>query len=220
MADTREKYTSVRRERGEENLDILSRLIKETPSQYAVRSEEALRWYQEQMRSVRLSAREFMRTAPLNKTRRILTGRFYTYFYQPKYRDILPYYDIFPVTLIIDSDSNSFSGLNFHYLAPRYRVLLLKELYQYIVQDDEEANDMTNKIRITWEILSKTAKLRWAKPCYKKYRLDHVIGPALEITPDQWDVMAMLPLARFKKESIKKVYADSREAAFKTRKIR
>ena len=140
MADTREKYTSVRRDRGEENLDILSRLIKETPSQYAVRSEEALRWYQEQMRSVRLSAREFMRTAPLDKTRRILTGRFYTYFYQPKYRDILPYYDIFPVTLIIDSDSNSFSGLNFHYLAPRYRVLLLKELYQYIVQDDEEAD--------------------------------------------------------------------------------
>ena len=104
-------------------------------------------------------------------------------------------------------------------MAPRYRVLLLKELYQYIVQDDEEADDMTNKIRITWEILSKTAKLRWAKPCYKRYRLDHVIGPALEITPDQWDVMAMLPLARFRKESIKKVYADSREAAFKTRKI-
>ena len=203
----------------QENLDILSRLLQESPSEYKVRTEEALRWYQEQMRSVRLNAREFMLVAPLDKTRRILTGRFYTYYYERKYKDVLPYYDIFPVTLIIDADSNSFSGLNFHYLAPRYRVLLLKELYQYIVQDDEEADDMTNKIRITWETLSKTAKLRWAKPCYKRYRLDHVIGPALEIEPDKWDVMAMLPLARFRKESIKKVYADSREAAFKTRKI-
>ena len=50
----------------QENLDILSRLIQETPSEYKERTEEALRWYQEQMRSVRLSAREFMRTAPLD----------------------------------------------------------------------------------------------------------------------------------------------------------
>ena len=195
-------------------MDLLEQFESQTPAEYRIRSEEALRWYQQQMRAVRINAREFYRTSGLRKTRRILTGRFYTYYYEPKYADTLPYYDIFPVVLILAHDSNSFMGLNFHYIPPRYRVLLLKELYDYATKDDEDADDMTTYIRITYEILRSAKKFRWAKPCLKRYRIDHVIGPALEVTPDHWDSVAMLPLARFKKKNIQQVYQESRVKAF------
>lgn len=195
-------------------MSLLERFESQTPSEYRIRSEEALKWYQEQMRSVSINSREFYRTSGLKKTRRILTGRFYTYYYEPKYADTLPYYDIFPVVLILAHDSNSFMGLNFHYIPPRYRVLLLKELYEYATKDSEDADDMTTYIRISYDILKAAKKFRWAKPCLKKYRLDHMIGPALEVTPDHWDSVAMLPLAKFKKQNIRLVYQDSRTKAF------
>ena len=43
-------------------------------------------------------------------------GWMFNYPYQPKYADTLPYYDLFPITLILEVRGKSFLGLNFHYL--------------------------------------------------------------------------------------------------------
>ncbi len=66
-------------------MNLLEEFESQTPAEYKIRSEEALRWYRQQMRAVRINAREFYRTSGLRKTRRILSGRFYTYYYEPKY---------------------------------------------------------------------------------------------------------------------------------------
>ena len=55
------------------------------------------------------------------------------------------------------------------------------------------------------------SKLKWAKPCLKRYLVSHIKGEALEVTPDHWDTVAMLPLARFQKQSITEVYKQSRK---------
>ena len=134
----------------------------------------------------------------------------YTYFYNPKTKDKLPYYDRFPVVLILEASQNGFSGLNLHYIPPRYRVKLLNELYDFIIIDEDESEaDMKTRIRVTYEILQSTAKMKFFRPCYKRYLTSHIEGRALEITPDYWDIMAMLPVARFEKESIRKVYSES-----------
>tara|TARA_B100000212_G_scaffold243075_1_gene185347 strand:- start:312 stop:731 length:420 start_codon:yes stop_codon:yes gene_type:complete len=135
----------------------------------------------------------------------------YTYFYDPKYSEVLPYYDTFPVTLILQLEPKGFMGLNLHYIPPRYRIMLLDELYKYAIKDDEDADDMQTRLRITWDIIRSAAKLKWARPCLKRYLTSHVVGPALEVTPDHWDTVAMLPLARFEKQSVRQVYTESRK---------
>ena len=189
---------------------LLERLQKETPSQTRERSQEALQFFQQRVRNIKTTPERFYKQSDLNKAKRYLEGRMYTFFYDPKTKDKLPYYDRFPVILLLEANQQGFSGLNLHYIPPRYRVKLLNELYDFIVTDDEEDDEnMKTRIRVTYEILQSTAKMKFFKPCYKRYLTSHIEGRALEIIPEYWDIMAMLPVGRFEKESVRKVYSES-----------
>ena len=103
-----------------------------------------------------------------------------------------------------------FSGLNFHYIPPRYRAKLLDELYDFEIEDDDvEDESMKTRIRMNYNLLQSTAKMKFFRPCYKRYLTSHIEGKALEITPNYWSIITMLPIAQFEKESIRKVYSES-----------
>ena len=189
---------------------LLERLATETPAQLRDRSREALDFFRGHVRNLKVTPQSFYKQTNLKKATRFLEGRMYTFFYDPKTKDKLPYYDRFPVILLLEANQNGFSGLNLHYIPPRYRVKLLNELYDFIVTDDEEDDEnMKTRIRVTYEILQSTAKMKFFKPCYKRYLTSHIEGRALEIIPEYWDIMAMLPVGRFEKESVRKVYSES-----------
>ena len=191
-------------------ISLLEKYQNQRPSEFRTRSEESLTWLRDQMQGTRVNVDSFYKKSTFNRTNRYLIGRMYNYFYDPKYAEVLPYYDIFPVTLILSLEENGFMGLNLHYIPPRYRITLLDALYEYAIKDDEDADDIQTRIRMSYDILKSASKLKWAKPCLKRYLASHVKGEALEVTPDHWDTVAMLPLARFKKQSITEVYKQSR----------
>ena len=189
---------------------LLERLATETPTQLRDRSREALDFFRGHVRNLKISPQSFYKQTNLKKATRFLEGRMYTFFYDPKTKDKLPYYDRFPVILLLEANQNGFSGLNLHYIPPRYRVKLLNELYDFIITDDEEDDEnMKTRIRVTYDILQSTAKMKFFRPCYKRYLTSHIEGRALEIIPEYWDIMAMLPVGRFEKESVRKVYSES-----------
>ena len=189
---------------------LIKRLEEETPDELEARSLESLRWFQQRVKSLRLSSESFYRQSSLNKARRYLEGRMYTFFYDAKTKDKLPYWDRFPVVLILDLNQTGFTGLNFHYIPPKYRVKLLYELYKYIrLDDDTRDRKMKPHIRMRYEMLRAIRKLRFFKPCFKRYLTTQIDGRALEITPDYWDVMAMLPLADWQKKHAREVYTES-----------
>ena len=43
-------------------------------------------------------------------------GSMYMYFYDPKHKATLPYYDRFPLTIVVGEAPGGFYGLNLHYL--------------------------------------------------------------------------------------------------------
>ena len=61
------------------------------------------------------------------ETRSVL-GKMYFYSYNPKWRDKLPWYDTFPLVFPIERYPDGFLGLNFHYLAPKHRAILMDQL--------------------------------------------------------------------------------------------
>ena len=189
---------------------LIKRLEQETPAELEARSIESLRWFQQRVKTLKITSEAFYRQSSLNKARRYLEGRMYTFFYDAKYKEKLPYWDRFPVVLILDMYQGGFSGLNLHYIPPRYRVRLLYELYKYIrLDDDTRDENMKPHIRIRYEMLRGMSKMKFFKPCYKRYLTQHIDGRALEITSDYWDVMAMLPTAQWQKEKVRTVYSDS-----------
>ena len=186
-------------------------LQKETPSQQRERSVEALEFFRTKVRNIKVSSEAFYRRelGTLNKAKRFLEGRMYTFFYDPKTKEKLPYYDRFPLVLILDINQDGFTGLNLHYLPPRYRVRLLSKLYDFIVLDDDVDDDsMRTKIRMTYNLLQGVSQLKFFKPCYKRYLTTHIEGKALEIIPDYWDIISMLPVGQFEKASKREVYQD------------
>ena len=189
---------------------LLERLNNESPAELRERSIESLKYFQQRVRTLKLSSENFYRQSDLTKAKRYLEGRMYTFFYDAKTKEKLPYWDRFPLVLILELRQDGFTGLNLHYLPPRYRVRLLYELYKYVILDEEEADEgMRMKIKMTYQLLTGISKLKMFRPCFKRYLTHRIDGRALEITPEYWDVMSMLPTAQWQKEGATTVYSES-----------
>jgi hypothetical protein len=142
------------------------------------------------------------------KTTDYKIGKLYFFYYDPKGKNELPYYDRFPLVLILDKHPDGFLGLNLHYLPYRYRVAFLNKLRQYAVlnQDDE-----IQRLRITYDILNASKRLREFRPCIKKYLHGHLMSKLLTIQPNEWEVASLLPLQQFKGAMPQEVWQESVE---------
>jgi hypothetical protein len=166
-------------------------------------------WYQQQVRDLvgtQYPGPRFQREYAENMTNRMLPGRMYLINYSnPAGRDTLPYYDMFPLILPFNIESNLVTALNFHYLHPVQRLILLEKLMPFKIGD----TDIATRIRANWNVLSNFARFREVRPAVKRYRRGLIKGRLLFIQPDDWVTAAVLPTEQFKKASKQKVYLDS-----------
>jgi hypothetical protein len=133
-------------------------------------------------------------------------GKMYCFSYDPKWKDILPYYDVFPLIFPIEFQKDRMLGINLHYLSPFLRAKLMDALYQTI--NNDKMNSST-KLTINYQILKSASQFKYFKPCLHMYLFSHVRSPFMYIAPPAWDYTLMLPLARFKKKSAEFVYMQS-----------
>ena len=135
-------------------------------------------------------------------------GKMYFYFYDPKTKDTLPYYDRFPLVIPIESYRDGFLGLNLHYIHPKQRLILLDKLSETATNDKF---DSKTKLRVNYSYLASASKAFEATPCIKRYLFTHIQSRFLEISADEWDIAALLPVESFVGATTSKVYADSRK---------
>lgn len=137
---------------------------------------------------------------------RFRPGGLFYFYYDPKTKADLPYYDRFPLVLVLDTSKDGFLGLNLHYLPLRHRLALLDKLMDYAVLDDN--NDIM-RMRVTYDILTASRSLREFKPCLKKYYFSHVQSKILAVQPNEWEIAVHLPIQQFKKATVEEVWQDS-----------
>jgi len=137
-----------------------------------------------------------------------MIGRMYFYFYDPKTKDTMPYYDRFPLVIPIERYNDGFLGLNLHYIHPKHRMILLDKLSDTMSND---TYDEKTKLKINYRYLAAASRIFEANPCIKRYLFTQIESRFLEITADEWDIAAMLPLESFVGATTSKVYADSRK---------
>jgi hypothetical protein len=152
------------------------------------------------------------------RTRRLMEGRMYMFKYMPKMASKLPYYDMFPVGIVmnLNSEKNYFSMLNFHYLPFKERAELMDSLYPFVMMDNIQGKDIGNSLRarvnvnrVDYKFMKKRMSMRGFLPCWKRYDYKRVVGQFLYVPPIGWDTIMMLPLARFRKSGINRVHMDS-----------
>jgi hypothetical protein len=173
-------------------------------------SAESMAWLKQKYTEISprdVLPREFIRDQ--NRYRRVpLIGRLYMFLYNPKYRYELPYYDRFPLVFPIRRVAGGFYGLNIHYLAPRYRALLMDSLYDTI---SDTKFDGTTRLKINYDILSAASKYRWFRPCVKHYLTPHLSSQLLYIDPKEWNLALFVPSEQFRGANKRDVWQDSKE---------
>lgn len=137
----------------------------------------------------------------------VVPGRLYMFFYDPKMKKELPYYDRFPLVFPFRKVEDGFYGLNMHYLPYQLRVQLLDKL---MVFANNDRLDQTTKLKYSWQIIDGVSRFNAAGPCVKHYLLDHVRSPFKQVLAADWATAMLLPVERFEKASKEQVWADTR----------
>lgn len=137
----------------------------------------------------------------------LIPGRMYMFFYDPKTKATLPYYDRFPLVFPFSKTDDGFIGLNMHYLPHKLRFTLMDRLLMF---KNNDKFDESTKLKYSWATINGMAKFALAKPCVKRYLKDHLRSPLVNIVSQDWSTAMMLPVERFVGASTSAVWADSR----------
>ena len=192
-------------------------LLKNTVSYLSRKSKEAIDWYRKRILNI---GKKDNLNDPDNRMRKVgypEIGKLLLFsYYDPKYKDELPFWDLFPLVIPIEppkivgtkvykgeQPSPSFLGLNLHYLPPSARANLLQSLMDL---RNNDKYDNTTKLNISYKILTGAAKqYSGFENCVHRYMLNRITSSFHEIHPTDWDKVVLLPLQNWKINSNKKI---------------
>ena len=161
-------------------------------------------WYREKIREFGTpKALDLIRDG--KQASRPFIGRLNMFFYDPKLKKKLPYYDTFPLVLPLERYNDGFLGLNFHYLPIPLRMRLLDRVVDF---SNNTKFDESTILRVSYNQL-KNVKL--IKPTIKRYLAGKVKSRFRRVDADEFTIATLLPVARFKKGTVAQVHRDSRK---------
>jgi hypothetical protein len=174
---------------------LLNKLSKEmNAAGIAPRTSAARAWLGEKISRLKIPTN---RSNLLNDASRISSkafiGRMYFFHYDPKFKDVLPVWDKFPLVIPIEMYSDGFLGLNLHYLDPYSRLALLDRLQDFINNDKY---DDTTKMNLSYDLLSKSRRYKLIDGCIKRYLSTHIMSSIIYIEPTNWETAIFLPVQK------------------------
>lgn len=136
-------------------------------------------------------------------------GMLYTFIYQAENADRLQYWDRFPLvlTMLDNLDSTeSFLGINLHYIEPRFRRILMLNLMTKLAGgiNNQESRILGLNMKRLMTPLNK-----YGRVCIRRYKYDNIRGRALRIPPEHWLKMIFLPTYKFIGGRPSRVWRDS-----------
>lgn len=179
----------------------------------AYKTAEAIKWLRDQIDNIQtknevsiLKDHKPNLVSVFPKNSFATVGRLWMFIYDPITKKKLPYWDRFPLVLVLKMSKNSILGLNFHYLPLRLRFLLFDKLVRKTININNQ-----KKIVLTPKMIrDQVVFYKECIPCIKRYRFRNIRSKILFIPDDQWIKTLALPTQRFRKSSPIAVWNQSR----------
>jgi hypothetical protein len=171
------------------------------------RSKEANDWFAANVKKLGKLGPNVLQDDRLKKQAGASPGDMVMYTYSPKHKETLPYYDTFPLAIIVGPAKGGFYAINLHYLPPKVRAIFLDKLND--VASNQKFN-ATTRFKITYKLLMATKSYKYFKPCFKHYLTPNLGSSIMKVNAAEWNIAIFLQTASFKKASTGKVWADSR----------
>ena len=163
-------------------------------------------WFSTNVPRMRVNRRSLMREDEIRMESSAIPGSMAMYFYDAKNKDTLPYWDSFPLVIIVGPAEKGFYGLNLHYLPIPLRAKFLDGLMD--ITSDKRYNENT-KFNVKYGYLQRAAKMKYFKPCFKHYLTSQVEGQFAVVPAPEWEIATFLPTAQWNGNK-SQVYKDSR----------
>ena len=164
------------------------------------KSRKAMDWFRSIVGKTRSAAfpaatgrKEIMGDRNIGITRDPEIGKMYLFQYEAKFKEILPYWDKWPLIFPFDHARGGFYGINLHYLPVGARI----ELMTALMKAQGEANrplDKDYNLKLSYNIIK---GFKPAKRCIKRYLRTHLVTSLYGITGEDWSYAAALPLQKF-----------------------
>lgn len=172
----------------------------------ALKSQEAIQWLRGRVKALQVTRKTILDLPGGRPGGTTVIGKMYFFGYDPKTKNNLEYYDVFPLVIPIEQYRNGFLGLNLHYLPYELRLRLFSELQE--TQNNKKYNS-TTRMLVSYDILKRFASHRLVKPCVKRYLSSHINTKVVEVPALNWSIAVFLPVERFKKKSKTYIWRDS-----------
>ena len=177
--------------------DVFEKILKDSIGmKFKANSKEANEWFAKKAKSIgRIKNEEsFVKSLSSRMTSSIEIGKMVMFLYDAKTKEELPYFDKFPLIFPIEKYSDGYLGLNFHYLPPKLRAILLDWLWP--LANSKDINEKT-KLKISYAILGKLARHPYVEPCIKRYLYSHVRSSFIPVDAPEWSIAIHLPTEKF-----------------------
>jgi|TARA_B100001093_G_scaffold153814_1_gene146556 hypothetical protein len=175
------------------------------------RTKKSREWFQGKVKELgSVNRTALLKDDALDPTTREIAGSMYMYFYDPKTKDTLPYYDRFPLVIMVEDAKGGFYGLNLHYLRPDIRAEFLDRLMKLA---PNKLTDRTRVNKMRYDLLKGVQKYKEFKPCFKHYLTSHIKSKMVRVPMTDWEIAIFLPTEQFKKKSKTAVWSESLKIA-------
>lgn len=136
--------------------------------------------------------------------------------YTPKGKDYLPFWDEFPVVVVLDCNSDSILGLNLHYLAPATRAKFLNRLIRRASEPEWHLKDGKVKLAtfdISYPLIKNNSEFDVTpspkytyEHCIKRYLYTGIVTKVALIDQSDWTKVPFFPLDKFRGMSREEVW--------------
>ena len=170
------------------------------------RSKQAQKWFMDNVRNLNVTRNKVLKDPALFTSTKPRIGDMIMYAYDPKLKAELPYYDRFPLSILMGVNKDGFDALNLHYLRPDVRAAFLDKLMQFGPDEPTENARLTG---LKYDLLKGAVQFRAFAPCYKRYLTNHIKSTIRRVPMTDWEIAIFLPTEQFEKASLSKVFRDS-----------
>lgn len=155
------------------------------------KTKESIAWFRKKARQLgKISGGKIMQDELLSlkdRPNKSPFGNMYMFFYDPKHKKTLPYYDRFPLIIMLGPAKGGFMGLNLHYLHPVTRA---KALDAFIGGGGVPG--------------------KYVKAAQKHYLHPHVRSRFAMVEEPEWEIATFLPTAQWEKKGANYIYGETR----------
>lgn len=173
------------------------------------RTEESKKWFYDRLKGIRnLNRKNLLNDDSLVVKNKPLVGRMFMFIYDAKTKENLPYFDKFPLIIMVGPAKGGFYGLNLHYLPPLVRAMFFDKLLKHT---NNKKFDETTKFRLNYEMLKSASNLKQFQPCFKRYLFSHIKSKTVEVPSSEWELALFLQTDDFVYKTRQTVWKDSKK---------